>query len=131
MFIPLYTEVGPGGKVSMGDNYPDGKDSTCPVCGKTMEKGYLISRGRIYWTNETPGILFQGEAMGPHSHNLRLPSSVEAYRCRRCRILRYEYMDRESQMVKLKCPYCGEWNEYYKKKSENDIRICQTCAKKF
>lgn len=115
----------------MGDNYPDGKETICPVCGVPMEKGYIISAGGIAWTNEYHSQLVRGEPMGPHSYSLWGFKYVEAYRCRKCRILRYEYMDSDSRMVQLKCPYCGEWNEYYKKKSENDVRICQTCAKEF
>lgn len=129
-FIPLHIEAGLGGKMSMGDNYPDGKESICPVCGVPMEKGSLISARGILWTNKSRRI-WDGEPMGPHSRNWRLSSYIEAYRCRKCRILRYEYLDIDSRMVQLNCPYCGTWNEYYKKESENDVRICQTCAKEF
>lgn len=130
-FIPFYIEAGLGGKMSLGDNYPDGKDSICPVCGTPMEKGRLTAYHWIDWVKGPDKSQRHAEPMGPHSRSLLGIAYVEAYRCRECRILRYEYTDRFSQMVQLKCPYCGEWNEYYKKKGENDVRICQTCAKEF
>ncbi len=117
--------------MSMGDNYPEGKDSICPVCRNPMERGYIVSNRGIYWNDHIPRFICQGEAMGPHADSLWNCAYVEAYRCRRCRVIRYLYYDRESRTVRLRCPSCGVWNDYAKKEHEDDIRICQTCAKEF
>jgi hypothetical protein len=130
-FIPLHIEAGVGSKLSLGDNYPNRTDSICPVCGTQMEKGRLVGHQWISLVSDIYKSERHAEPMGPHSRPLLYYAYVEAFRCRKCRIPRYEYLDIDSRMVQLKCPYCGAWNEYYKKKSEHDVRICQTCAKEF
>ena len=63
----------------------------CPTCGKEMERGYLSSRGPVFWSEEVtgfslptrPGDVLLGKAMG-----LMRPV---AYLCRDCRTVTIKY----------------------------------------
>ena len=63
----------------------------CSICGKEMERGYLSSRGPVFWSEEVTGLPFAtapgdvtlGEAMG-----LMRP---EAHLCRDCRTVTIKY----------------------------------------
>ena len=63
----------------------------CPDCGKTMEEGYLSSKGPVFWSEEVsgfplpirPGDVMLGKAMG-----LLQP---RAYLCRDCRTVTVKY----------------------------------------
>ena len=68
----------------------------CKICGKEMTKGYIQSRDGIFWDEKVrkvaalplskSAIRISGDSTGPFSG-----SSVEAYRCKECRIIVIEY----------------------------------------
>ncbi|MFW9919323.1 MAG: PF20097 family protein [Candidatus Thorarchaeota archaeon] len=115
----------------IGDNYPEGKDAICPACGIDMEKGYIVSARGIFWNHQLSVFSCTGETIGPYSGLGLKCSYIQAYRCRKCRLLRYLDSDRPSRFVKYRCPSCQEWNEYYKKARPDDRRICLSCGKEF
>ncbi|MDF1538095.1 MAG: PF20097 family protein [Candidatus Thorarchaeota archaeon] len=116
-----------------GNNYPEPDDSICPVCGKGMERGFIVSDRGIYWKDHVPKFACTGKTMGPHGRSWFGFANVEAFRCRSCRIIRHlyeEHEDERSTPVMIRCYNCGETHHYARKKSEDDYRYCPTCSSK-
>ena len=42
----------------------------CPTCGKLMEKGYIVSRGGMYWNTKAPKTFPRGEPLTTLSSGL-------------------------------------------------------------
>ena len=64
----------------------------CPKCGKEMEGGYIASR-EIKWTEKKTSVwslkgLMAENVVGSSPY---VGESVEAYRCRNCRIIIFMY----------------------------------------
>ena len=66
-----------------------GKGFACPKCGKTMQKGYLVSSGNILWSNN-PLEQFGFKLVEPRSLFYQQAFGLEAYRCRACRVVYIE-----------------------------------------
>lgn len=71
------------------------KGFQCPKCGRSMLKGYLVSSGRIIWSDNitlaratNPLMQFGlGRIRGGFFQMFQQPFGLEAYRCRICGIV--------------------------------------------
>ena len=61
----------------------------CPTCGKLMEKGYIVSRGGMYWNTKVPKTFPRGEPLTTPPGELG-GFRLEAYRCKSCKIIKYK-----------------------------------------
>ncbi len=59
----------------------------CPSCGENMEFGYLVSPRRISWCKKIPR--FFGICGDHLSEGFVFKSGVSGYRCKKCRLIRY------------------------------------------
>ena len=66
------------------------KSLECPMCGKNMESGYLVSSGTISWSNQTPDTQFYKRYTSDYLDTFSRFSpltSLEAYKCYPCDII--------------------------------------------
>jgi len=70
------------------------KSFECPMCGRDMNRGYLVSSSPIFWSSRTSYTQFLPRFLSrdPMTFSTRIPgltpsSSLEAYRCGKCGII--------------------------------------------
>jgi hypothetical protein len=64
-----------------------GSDYICPACGERMEHGFLVSMRGLSWCKDVPVFSCRcGERLASAFFGC---SSLEGYRCAKCRIVRY------------------------------------------
>jgi len=66
----------------------------CPKCGSEMEKGYIASR-MVSWSNRKISNwsfkgLWNGEIIVSRGYPYTI-TNVEAYRCRKCKLVTFNY----------------------------------------
>ena len=68
---------------------------TCPLCGSKMEKGYIISR-MISWSAKKIGFwsFKSGEKIVSGGYPY-FPQNVEAYRCKKCKLIIFKYGEKK------------------------------------
>lgn len=64
----------------------------CPSCGEDMEPGYIVSKNLISWCNHVPKVFCVcGEPLSKYSV---LCAAVVGHRCKKCKIIRYQEIER-------------------------------------
>ncbi|MFW9807600.1 MAG: PF20097 family protein [Candidatus Thorarchaeota archaeon] len=63
----------------------------CPSCGEEMETGFIVSQRTISWCDQVPKVIcYCGEIL---SKKYSICAWVSGYRCKRCKIIRYQEVE--------------------------------------
>ncbi len=64
----------------------------CPSCGEDMDPGFIVSQRTISWCDLVPKVIcYCGE---PLSKGYAICACVSGYRCKRCKIILYQEVEK-------------------------------------
>ena len=83
----------------------------CPVCGKDMEKGYIMSNGAVIsWGKEKPNMfMLSGELL--IARTVWSIAYNEAFHCHDCRMVATQYSEELNKGEKIKQETDRQWKQ--------------------
>lgn len=67
----------------------------CPKCGGELEKGFLNSHSSLWWDTKPHKVMQDGEQLTPSLNWRWSIQNLEAYRCKKCKLIMFEYEEQE------------------------------------